>query len=680
MRRRRPVLIAALACALGLSLLGGAPARSAPEGFPGDAAEQEAYDLFNQEKLLTARTRADALLRVAPDSAVGHYVLGSVLREAEGSLARAMSHLKESRRLFEARHGTRGLPEPTMRLHREILIGLEYTAGLMEQYEYELSLLDDHDALYEPELLGQHAWPLMKLHRYDEARAFAKRAIDSGSPWQKNLGLNALCAIEAEAHERKASRENCMAALEHAKQRAAQAIARGSKQVPNVAVHAYNAGLGALSVLRYDEAERLALEGTHRLERTASNPFRFLVHLYLGAGRSGDAVAAIREMQRWCAHQPPGSRDQKAAETDATVATLLLVAGEATAGLRFISRAIERPDRQGISSAQPEQALGGHAVIRRALRVLDAELEAEEASTRAPIGRVKGMFASLGARASAFPDEERVINVLSEGDRLESTLRVNLDGGLDDLPTWLTGDLVAILGPGVVEVALARARADEPMLEVGPFFDAVEAELRLTRGDDARALDLAESALERLPPAEALLRARVAAIGAEAARRRGDKARTVALFQRALELDPGVVRRLGLAIPARVVLESGGEALEHAATLLRRSPRLRGADGGFELRLGVGAPGPGGPGLRACLQGQLGASLGCAEIEAKADELPSERGARLARELHHVVFAIHLPLTDSDLRSLDGTTTMAHDASRERLRDLLDDRPEAPEP
>src|SRR5207237_3876709 len=109
-------------------------------------------------KYLTARTRAEAVLRTQPDSIVGHYVLGSVLREAEGSLARAMSHLREARRLFEARYGVQALSEQASHVHREILIGLEYTSGLMEQYEYELRVLDDHDALYEPRLLGPHSW------------------------------------------------------------------------------------------------------------------------------------------------------------------------------------------------------------------------------------------------------------------------------------------------------------------------------------------------------------------------------------------------------------------------------------------------------------------------------------------------------------------------------------------
>src|SRR5262249_36800411 len=146
-------------------------------------------------------------------------------------------------------------------LHREILVGLEYTAGLMEQYTYELEVLDDYDNLYEPHLIGQRAWPLMKLRRFDDARAVARRAIASGSQWQKSLGLNGLCAIEAEAHERQASYENCTAALDHAKGRADAAIRAGSKAIPHLAVHAHNASLGALSVLHLDEAERLALKG-----------------------------------------------------------------------------------------------------------------------------------------------------------------------------------------------------------------------------------------------------------------------------------------------------------------------------------------------------------------------------------------------------------------------------------
>jgi hypothetical protein len=655
---------------LGLFALGDAPARGEVSPPPGGPAEVEAFSLFGQEKYLTARTRAEEALRDNPDSIVGHYVLGSVLREAEGSLPRAMSHLRESRRLFVARYGEAGGDDGALHLYRDILLSLQETAGLMELYDEQLTLLDAHDRSFDPDLTGQHAWPLMKLHRYDEARAAAERALATDFAWQKSVGYNALCAIEAEAHERKASYEQCLAALRHAQKRAAAASSRGAAFIPNLATHAYNAGLGALANLRHDEAEKLALEGTLRMERTASNPWRFLVQLYLDEGRSGDAVNAIRKMLAWCAHQPPGSRDQKAAETDAITATLLLVTGDAEAGLRFISRAMERPDRHGISSAEPEQALGGHAVLRRALYRLDAERASERASARdlaGRKGRIGRSLAAIGSRAAALPDDERVVNVLSDDARLTSTLRPYLDGGLDDLPTWLTGELVDILGAGVVAVALERARDEEKFEGTAPYFDGIGAEVALAQGHPGLARELARSALDKLPPAEALLRARVAAIGAEGARRAGDLPTATAFFQRAMELDPGMVRRLGLALPAVVINEAGGPIADRAATLLGRSPRLLRTAGAFEVRVQ-----PTAGGLRVCLFAPLGTSLGCGEVQPAAGESSGETATRLVDEFHRLAFALQMPITDSDVRGLDGTTTIARDAGRERLRGILE--------
>jgi tetratricopeptide (TPR) repeat protein len=666
-RRLRVLLLPALfTLALGARATLGAPKAAVFAS----AEEREAYDLWSDDKLLTARTRAEAVLRADPDSIIGHYVLGSVLRDAEGSLGRAMSHLREARRVYEAGIGIASGDDEATQIHRELLIGIEYTAGLMEQYDYELSVLDDHDALYMPPLLGQHAWPLMKLRRFDEARAAAKRAIDSGSAFQKNLGLNALCAIEATAHAREASYEHCLAALDHARKRVAEATVRGAKVIPHLSVHGHNAALAALSVLRHDEAERLALEGTARLEKSASNPWRLLVDLYLTEGRAGDAVAAIRQMQRWYAHQPAASRDQKDAETAAETSLLLLAAGEPSAGLRFISRALARPDRQGISSGQPEQALGGHALIRRALLRLDAEQAKERASAEGPI---PSLWAALRERAAALPDAERVVGVLSDEARLDATLRVYLDGGIDDVPTWLLGDLVPVLGPGVVSVALAKARRAEALPALEPYFDALSAEVALALRDPARARRLAEGALSTLPRAEALLRARVAAVAGEAAHQAGDRAAAVGHFQRAIEIDPGTIRRLGLAIPAVVRRDAEGPTAERAAEVLRRSPRLFAEEGAFEVRIELVSGESGiGRSLRACLFASLGTSLGCGEITEGIGERPSDAGARLAEAFHRTVFALQLPITDTDLRSLDGAATISRDAGRERLRGILD--------
>src|SRR6185295_10320336 len=117
-----------------------------------------------------------------------------------------------------------------------------------------------------------------------------------------------------------------------------------------------------------------------------------------------------------------------------------------------------------------------HALIRRALRRLDAELTAEHASVQGTVKRGTGLLSALGARVSALPDDERVVNVLSDEARLDSTLRVYIDGGLDEVPSWLMGDLIPVLGPGVIAVALERARQEDKLPGIKPYFDALAAE------------------------------------------------------------------------------------------------------------------------------------------------------------------------------------------------------------
>ncbi len=637
--------------------------------FQGTPDETEAYREYTDNHLLTARTRAAEVLRRNPDSIVGNYVMGCVYREAEGDLPRAMSYLGHARELYEARYGTARPPGAPWQLHREILFAIQALAGEMEEYAYQVQVLEFHDYLYDPDLLGEHAWPLLHLGRFDEARSFARRAIASSDPWQQSLGRNALCAIEGAARQRQAAYTACLDAFENARHRAVGNMDTNPATAPHVAVHAYNAALAAQGVLRPDEVERLAVEGTRRLEFTTANPWRILVRLYLDEGRATEAVSALREMQRWRIRQPANLRDQDRAETDAAVATVLLVAGERDAGVRFISRALERPDRRGLVASDPEQAMGAHALLRRALERLGAELAAERASWSGITGRAGGIARSMGRGLSAWPDDERVVNVLTDEDRLDSTLRLYVRGGIEPVPSWLVGDLVEVLGAGVVAVALRDVRREEratPALV--PYYDGLEAEVALAQDDPDRALRLAQASLARLPSTEALLQARIAAVGAEAARRAGHETVALGLYERAMQRDPGVIRRMGLALPARVSQHGGFETQQRAVTLLDRSPRFRSADAGFQVVVDGNDHT-----ARACLRSAMGALLGCTEVTAERGESADDLGARLVSQFHQEMFATRVGLSTQDLRSLDGSTVTDAAAAREQMNSVLRD-------
>src|SRR5690606_41799387 len=134
-----------------------------------------------------------------------------------------------------------------------------------------------------PERLGAPAWPRMRLGRLDGGRLFAAKAIASPDGWQRSMGFNALCAVEGEAGKRAPYREACFAALAHARTRRAQ-----GEEAPR-AVHAYNAGLAALSVGDVGAAEDAVVGGATRLEFTPATPSPALRPGYWSAGRATEA-------------------------------------------------------------------------------------------------------------------------------------------------------------------------------------------------------------------------------------------------------------------------------------------------------------------------------------------------------------------------------------------------------
>jgi len=704
------MLAAVFACALALAVRPAANAQQSGAASAAQTAEEaEAYRLYGEEQLIGARTKAEEALALNPDSLIGHFVLGAVLREAEGSLARAMFHLGRARELYETTWVASSRPDGApWELHRDILYQIQGLAGEMELYEYQLEIQGYHDYLYDPDLLPEHAWPLIGLGRFDEARDFAVRATKARRDvWMRSAGLNALCAVEGEAGLRHEWLEACLAALASARER------RGTEDEGALTVHAFNAAHAARATLAFDQAEALALEGARRLEFTPANPWRLLSRQYLDQGRMTDAAAALREMQRWRRRQPAYLRDQDRAETDVVFATVMLVAGETEIAERAVQRAIDQPDRRGLTSSSAEQAQGAHALLRRAVTLTQAEREAEQAAFRGMWGQLEGRAGRLMEGASVMGDEERIRSTLADERRLLHTFRMYVNGGLEPLPPWLIGDLVDIVGPGVAAVGVRLARVVEGSSPLEAYYDALDAEIALSRGDEDEAYALVTRALETLPASEALLRARLSVVASEAARQRGRNTERVAYLADALAVDGGVIRRMRLSIPARVRSSGTSSIATEAAAMIGRSPRFT-DDAGFEVRVSDE-----GANVKACLLSAEGAQIRCASVdpaelerqyaealetweqeqaalaEARAqapeegeeeveEPEPRERpepldpAEYLATEFHDIVFGAAVSLSSADLSSLDGRTTTGADVAREQMQNLLQDAIEPP--
>lgn len=666
-RRVRATLAAALACA-SLQLSGSTTrAQQAQPAFGDNADERGAYDDYRNNRLLTARTKAARVLERDENSIVGNYVMGAVLHEAEGLPARAMHYLARARAMYEQRYGANRTPSAPWRLHEEILFATQRLAGELEEHRFRLQILEYHDALYDPPLVSQQAITLMHLGRFNEARAKAREAMNQGDAEQRLMGHNALCAIETEAGQRQPRFDACSRALEAARARPVQQGETG----PRIAVYAYNAAEAAYSTYRLEDVERFAVEATRRIEFTPANPWRMLARLYMDGGRISDAVNAIRDMQRWRAAQPAFLRDQDRAESDSALATLLLLAGEPEIGLRFANRAMDRPDRRGLVSSKPEQALGAHALLRRALLRMQAEVDAETASFTPGLA-VRQRASSVANSLRAWPDDERVVSVLADDDRLVATLRGYVGGGIEPLPSWLVGELVSVLGVGAFSVALDEARSkDQTTSQAKPYHDGLAAELALHRGEYSEAVRLARASAALLPRGESILAARILAVGAEAARRDGDLSGSRALFEQAMTKDPGVVRRMGFAIPATVRVEGAGDAAaQRAVALLSGSPRLRNESGGFVVTVATANARR----YTVCLKTTQGNTVQCATVPAGPNnEATDATASRIGAVFHREVFASRTGFATIDLRSLDGTTTGGRDNARESLRGLMNE-------
>jgi tetratricopeptide (TPR) repeat protein len=643
--------------------------KSLPVGLLADSdQEREALLMEEDGKLLTARRLADEILINNPDSIAGHFIVGRVLFVEEGSLPNSLFHLKRALALYEARYPLKSAPETPWRLHSRILLNMSWVANDLEDYQVQFWALDEYNKYYTPKRFADKAWPLMKQKKFAEARAAAEEGLKSTVEWQKSQALNALCALSGEERDRQRGYDDCLLAYQ-------KSVARASADpgsldfASDIVVDGYNAAWGALGLLKFEETERLLTEATQSRARTGTNPWQSMVELYLEQGRLIESVSALQEMIAWKKQSPPASREQRRASLEQTLALTLLVAGESRLGYRLATRALEHPDRRANTSSNAAQALGGAALLRHAMARSLVEILVEEASAKGLMGSALDLMRAEFRRTMALPDAERVLGVLTDEEHLISTFRLYLAGGLD-APVWLTGDIISIVGPGVAAVVLQEVRAMEKLPALVPYYDALDAEVSFLQGDWTEAQRYAKQALQGLPPKQKLMRARAAAFGAEAAWRQGETSAAMELFTQAMQQDPGIIRRLGLALPAYIQDLSGTDFTKRVAGRLRSSPRLQEHTLGFLVTIQSTQLG-----AEICIASPLGTRLSCS-APTSTEKNKTDTAQLLIDTInafHQKLFAASLGDVMADLRSLDGSPAAASDSMREKTRDILEE-------
>jgi len=624
--------------------------------FGEDPRALEALGVLRQGKHIRARELAEEILREDPDSYVGRTLLGVVLHRAEGNLPMSLFQLEHARETFENRWGPIPGDEAPWAWHTMILGELARITGEMGRHEDKIRYLEERDALYFPPWPADRGWPLMRLRRYDEARQVIQEGLESGDPEQIATAKTALCAVEAEMQHREAAYWACL--------EAAADDRRWPFSGPTTFTNAAEASLG---MLKLAEAESLILEATEReAHHSVSNPWLDLTLLYLSEGRTSESLETVREMFAWRDAQPAYIDQQNRADTEMASAVFLLVAGRVEEAARITARALARPDRTGFTSAETEQLEAASALLDHVANRMVAELAEERAASSTFWQGLEARAEAAARRLRAWNSGRRFTALVTDRRILLATLRPYLAGSIE-VPEWIEPEMVALLGPGVVEAAVAEARKEETLAEAEGHLEALSAEAARLQGRESKALAHGERALELLPPAEHLLRARVQVAIGSAALEAGERGRALAAYDQAMQLDAGVVRRAGVVLPTTFAAAGGGVA-EKTVRYLRRSPRLEPSSEGFRVEVTAT-----GDGAAACLLGVLGSRLGCAQITRRGGEPDAEFARRLALEFHATAFAPKLDLTQSDLSSLDGSPVAGGGRSQRRLETVLDE-------
>jgi tetratricopeptide (TPR) repeat protein len=621
-------------------------------GFGASQEEREAWLFAEAGRHIRARELADAIIRKDPNSFVAHLVIGYVNHYAEADFPRALFYLERALLLYERRYGDSPDPSRPWRWHATLLKELANVHGTLEHYSKRLAFIARFNMLYEPDMIADRAWPLMKLGRYAEARASAAQGLMLAErPSQRAIALNALCAIEFEAGNDGESYIACKRAVDEGRS--------GGMEV--TAVDLTNFAEASRSLFKLDEAERIGLEASELDVSWYGNPWIELAELYTREGRFNEALSALKRVPQYRAQRPPHVRDADRNETRRAIASFLLVTSRADDAIAVTDRALVLPDRRSHNSRDPAQDRIVIALLDRRAKLLAAEQRSEAARAEPFYRRPLAWLEAGYLRVRALPAKALVERLLRDESRLAGIFRIGTAASAI-LPPWLAGELVEVLGAGVVHEVLDKARARDARVGAAAYYDAFAAEVALRAGDDARAVELAARSVAALAPGELLLRARTLALAAEAARRLGRTSVALHNYEEAFLVDPGVFRRLELAIPVRIEIR-GDAAAEDAASRLSGSPRLRASDAGLRLRVEANRAGG-----SACLIGSDASEIGCGRAKAKAGDDASTLASKIVQDFHEKVFAPRIDLGQADINSLDGTNLVRDDA----LKTLFD--------
>lgn len=597
--------------------------------------------VVRDSQYIKSRELALKALKENPDSVAARFALAIIETEGEENAPRALYMFQTLRKKMHAR----GVANPDDDAAREWYVRcLDREVELLRNVDRNadaLRALDLIEAVYMP-LPERRVWPLIKLHRYDEARKVIDQVAAEG--YRPLNALNSRMVLASELHDRAGN----YAAGQEAVQRD-----------PQSAVLWSNFSGACTEDFRPAEAEAALVKsaGCKSIDFTGS-PYVYLTNIYIQKNQMVEAWDAIRAGLRQRQAREPYTL---AADQDVfhrTAAVLMLRLGRAEDALRFARLPIEQPGRSyNRTGNERDTDFTNFSLLHSAIIHREAEMAEERAARGESLPSAAEAELALERRTL----ERKLARTLADTDYLVMLTRPHLPG----VPGSTPAEIARLVPGGVAKDAIRRARKAETHPGAEPYFLAGDATVAWRGGRVATANEAATQALAALDATyETETTAEMAGIAATSTAIAKDYTRDAFLvsYEKLLRNAPIALRTLGISIPVKITTDKSRLAEQMARRVLT-SPRFRDDQHGFFLTI-------------ASDNGQLSFQLtlgnGTTYCQGSVPVEGDEEKAIVAgvRRLHARLYSPTLDLTPTDVNGLE-TVLFAAPTTRESTR-LLD--------
>ena len=538
----------------------------------------EIYQLFPQgtqpkDPVVVAQA-AKAMIDRSPTSFIGLLLMGKLEYEA-ANYAGAVRWLKSARHACEAFSECEMAPSGVQpQWHALILHNLALTYTAMDRSEESCEVRQRYSQIGYDKFAGLNgisrpaccflAENLVKLGRADEAREGLKSFQETSGAKNEEETLAVAESIDS-------IEEICSGDMD-------SLFDKYSGQVKCAEQAGSTPSFSLLSAAAYYSERHGDIDRARVLyKRTVSvnepwvmsNPWLSLSRLSIRGGRWDDAKNDMRECWQWTStkRQHVGQELQK--EIRLGLAEFYLANGYAESGLCQAGTVRDSPVRYGFRLLQySEQWEASLALVEYLCDQMGTELECEARgeslcnmlSMGVDRAQLRGRLAERSLRFRALV-AKRLSRPLPLRDALETV----------DVPVWLWGDVIRLLGPH-----MARRLFNEHPLSGQRqvlYGKAIDVEIAAAGDDWATVLEFAGRGMSALPQAERLWYARLQALLAKALETRHGQAAAIDSCLSAYSIYPAVFWQLNVPLPV-VIKADGSITAEKVKTCLLKTGRF----------------------------------------------------------------------------------------------------------